>query len=689
MGQIVQEVLSSHFADYPDEEFLLRPFVQNFDITWARKRRAFGSDLTIFFLSPEPHMERAFGFESEILAVYSSYEALQPRTIQAIEKFLSEEPARGRVDTMITFLISEADDPVSWVRQYMTSNPDSGLVAAFSAGTLRKQRGQSWLIRSVLAEQLYQRDLFDHRLPITNDFFFFGREELIFDLHNAFKRSENRGLFGLRKTGKTSVFFKLRRLIESTGDNLFIYVDCKFPPNRSLRWDDLLLRLANQLTRAAGTVGPQTDTHASDAFVAALKGISDTTKIAIVFDEIEYITPNSPLDAHWSQDFVPFWQTMWHAQSLFGNLAIFVGGVNPTVVEKDLIGDSQNPLFGIVPHQYLGGLSVDEIRRMLRSLGRPMGLRFSASAVDYIFDQYGGHPLLTRVACSIMHRILRDSGDQLPRTVSDEWLQQTEANREAELSFYCGHVVSELKFFYPEEYEILTEVANGNLADMYEFISDPTFTTHLDNYGLLRRNEARRPSISIPALERYVRLEDAHDKGIQTSDTIQPESERNNWLRNRIRAINDNLEQLQQVISKNGHPKLFGPHSYPESHKFFDLIIVSVESDFSAFINTCNRCFVEPIENYGRSIGNQQYFWRDIKNSYPELSEALRRIKVYRHHRVHIRLEPAVDDELRLFLERDLHRRSPAASPELWFQLQQCVLDNLLVGILVETDRLT
>ena len=434
MGQYVPEVRSGHFTNYPEEEELLRPFLQSFDVTWAKRRRAFGSDLSVFFLSPEPHMERAFGFESEILVVYSSYEALQPRTIQAIEQFIAEEPARGRVDTMITFLISEARDPVSWVKQYTTSRPDSRLVAAFEASNLREQRGQPWLIRSALAEQLYQRDLFDHRLPITSDYFFFGREELIFDLHNAFKRSENRGLFGLRKTGKTSVFFKLRRLIESTGDNLFIYVDCKFPPNRSLRWDELLLRLANQLTRAAGTDGLPTDIHASDAFVAALQGISDRTKIAMVFDEIEYISPNSPLDEHWRQDFVPFWQTIWHAQSLFGNLAIFVGGVNPTVVEEDLIGDSQNPLFGIFPHQYLGGLSVDEVRRMLRTLGRPMGLHFSPAAVAYIFDQYGGHPLLTRIACSITHRMLRDSGEQLPRTASDEWLRQTEAKREAELS---------------------------------------------------------------------------------------------------------------------------------------------------------------------------------------------------------------------------------------------------------------
>ena len=474
MGRIVADVSTGHLVNYPEEELLLRPFVQNFDVTWARRRRAFGSELSVYFLKPEPHMEQAFGFESEILLVYSQYDELQPRTLQAIEQFLSDEPARGRVDTMITFLISEDAEPVSWVKQYMTSNPDSRLVAAFSATTLREHRGDSWTVRSLLSEQLYQRDLFNHRLPINSDYFFFGREELIFDLHNAFKRSENRGLFGLRKTGKTSVFFKLQRLVQANARDVFIYVDCKFPPNRTSRWDQLLRRLAAQLCGQSGGEEELAEGHASDAFLAALARVDSQTKIAIVFDEIEYIGPSSPLDHHWKQDFVPFWQTIWHAQSLFGNLAVFIGGVNPTIVEQDLIGSTQNPLFGIVPHQYLGGLSADEIRRMLRTLGRPMGLRFNESASRYIFDQYGGHPLLTRIACSLIHRTLRDSEEELPRTVGEAWLQTTEDYRQAELSFYCGHIVSELRLFYSDEYEIMTEIAKGNSADIFEFAIDPT-----------------------------------------------------------------------------------------------------------------------------------------------------------------------------------------------------------------------
>ena len=689
MPRIVAEVEKGYFKENPEEETILRAFLADFDVTWARRRNAFGSSLGVYFLKPARHMEQAFGFESEILAVYSDYDTLEPRTMQALTRFLSDEPARGRVDTMIAFLISEASAPLPWTKQYMTDHPESMLIAAFEARALRDGHSDAWLVRSRLANQLYQRDLFDHRLPIRNDFFFFGREDLIYDFYTAVKRSENRGLFGLRKTGKTSVFFKLERQLRAVGNDVFIYLDCKYPPIRQLRWEQLLFRLARDLAKQTDRPEPSASAHPSDAFLDGIESVLGDRHIALVFDEIEYIGPSNPIDEHWREDFIPFWQTIWAAQSRFGNLAVFLGGVNPGIVEQDLIEGSPNPLFGIVPPKYLGGLGLEEVRRMLRTLGRPMGLRFAPEAVGYIHTRYGGHPLLTRIACSIMHGALRDAREELPATIRPSWLQVTEGQRESELSFYCGHIVSELRQFYEHEYEVLTELAIGGLADIFEVTSDPIFTAHLNNYGLLNRDEAGRPSISIPVLEHYLGRQSAREKGRQTILEVVEEPGRERWIRNRTKAIDQNLEQLQKEIARVEGPWLFGSHSYPESHRFFALTPVTEEADFGSFMNVCNRCFVEPLENYGASIGKARYLWQDIKVTYPALCEALRRIKAYRHDRVHIRLNPSASEELRVFLARDLGGRPPAGVPDLWFRLQQCVLDDLLVCILVEIDRLT
>ena len=690
MGDFIGDVDAIYFNRHPEEKSLLQAFTHSFDITWARRKEAFGSQLAVYFMKPAAYMERSFGFESEILVVYSPYDTLEPRTIQAIERFASEPPARGRVDPMIAFVVSEASDAVQWTKQYTTQHRDSPVLAAFSADQLRSAGDNTWLIRSLLADQLYQRDLFDHRLPIAHDSFFFGREDLVFDLSTAATRSENRGLFGLRKTGKTSVFFRLRRTLEARDDVIFVYIDCKFPGYRQLSWERLLNWLSAEILRSSGSDPQTSDMHASHAFLAAVKNLRAREKLAVlVFDEIEYITPHSTTDPHWREDFIPFWQTIWHAQSQFGNVAVFLGGVNPAIVEHDLVNDSQNPLFGLVPHDYVGGMTEQEIRRLGRTLGRSMGIRFTNDAIRYVQQQYGGHPLLTRLAFSITHKMLRDAGADLPIEVNRDDLTQTEDQREAELSFYSQHVVSELRKFYPDEYELLVEIARGNLADVYEFTSDPSYSAHLKNYGLLNVDDKGRPSISISVVARVLQLSTSAEKGRRPVLDVRRESEREAWLKTRKQTINDNLEQLQREIARQKRPPLFGANSYPESHRFFELSVVTNESSFATFINTCNRCFVESIESYGQDSGNQKYFWNDIQRAYPALSEALKRIKVYRHHRVHLKMASHADEELRRFLDLDLGGQSPPNVLDLWFTLQQRVLDDLLVGILVETDQLT
>ena len=51
------------------------------------------------------------------------------------------------------------------------------------------------------------------------------------------------------------------------------------------------------------------------------------------------------------------------------------------------------------------------------------------------------------------------------------------------------------------------------------------------------------------------------------------------------------------------------------------------------------------------------------------------------------RVNSQVDSQLEEYLKVDLEGRSPAQVQELWFVLQQCVLDGLFAGIQVELNR--
>jgi len=249
-------------------------------------------------------------------------------------------------------------------------------------------------------------------------------------------------------------------------------------------------------------------------------------------------------------------------------------------------------------------------------------------------------------------------------------------------------VVSELKDFYPEEYTLLEWLAAGRTADYLEFAYYPEYIRHLKEYGLIGENIAGAPAVKLPVVAKYVALEEARREGRRTILRLIPKADRDAWLKRRINSIIDDFFELQRLITASSKPSLFGPNSFPESHRFASIEIAIDEAGFEAFINCCNRCFVEAIENYGKHQGKKNYFWEETKDSYPTLHYALHRIKIYRHQRMHIRLEPGVEAALQKFISQDLENREPRNVEELWFVLQQATLDALLNSLQVEISRL-
>lgn len=688
MGSIHQDVRDHHLNTYPNEEVFLRRFLDGFDVTWGRRRRLRNTTLSVYFLRPESFIKETFGFTQEVLLIYSSFSTLEPRAIQAAEQFITDDPGKGRVEKLAFLIVSEMLTVEEWVRSYMASNHESRIMVAFSAERLREARGDAWYVRNRLSDQLFSRDLFDFRLPLEKDTYFFGREDFVIDYRDAARRGENRGVFGLRKTGKTSFLFKLERALKDD-HSLVYYYDCKSPSIRQLRWYELLSSIANDIAKGIKVrfKVPADTRHFADKFTELLGRIPSERRISLIFDEIEYISPFAIEDKHWEKDYVPFWQTIWSAQSRQRNLSVIIAGVNPSVVEIDKIGGIQNPLFGIVSYKYLRGLGVDETRRMLKVLGRRMGLRFSEDSIQYVYERYGGHPLLTRLACSLLHQRLVAEKQVRPVDINANILRNDETTRDAELTFYCRHVVSEFRDFYSSEYKMFELLATGRVHDFVDLSGHPEYVRHLKEYGLLGQEASGLPKVNIPVVGRYVAIEEAKRAGRKSLTYIVPKDEREVWLSRRTNAIITDIGEVHRLAELNTMPSLFGPNSFPESHRFAKLSVVLDENGFESFINCCNKCFVESIEIYGSHIHKPKYFWEEILSTYPALWDALNRIKVYRHNRMHIQLKPNVERALCKYLSQDLEGREPRQVDDLWFVLQQTVLDALLAGLQVEISK--
>lgn len=689
MSQIQDEVRAFHLKSFPEEEKVLQPFLSGFDVTWGRRRQGHNTELSVYFLRPEPFMAEMFGFAQELMLVYSPYPRLEPRALQASEQFLEDDPARGRVEKLTLILVSEAPNPEEWIKTYLASNQESRVVVAINAEKLRASVGDAWYVRNRIAEQLFTRDLFDFRLPLERDTYFFGRDDLLLDYRDAARRGENRGLFGLRKTGKTSFLFKLSRFLGADGA-IALYYDCKSPSIRQLHWHELLEKvgqdLASRLKRKFKT--PADHRRYAEVFTNLLEKAAPDQRTLLIFDEIEYISPFANDDPHWRNEYISFWQTIWAAQSVHRKISVLIAGVNPSVVEIDRIGPTQNPLFGIVPYNFLTGLSPEEVRRMLRVLGKRMGLTFGDDAGRYMHARYGGHPLLTRLAASYVHKRAAAAKDKRPFTVDAGSLIDTEELRDGDLSFYCRHVVSELRDFYPEEYSLLEWLSAGRTADYLEFAGFPDYIRHLRAYGLVSTDSANAPQVTLSVVARYVALEEARREGRKTVLRLVPLADRAAWLERRKKSILDDIPELEKVAESASLPSLFGPNSFPESHRFASLLVVTDEAAFEQFINCCHRCFVESVEAYGKHQKKPDYFWSDVRQAFPSLQEALHRIRVYRHQRMHIKLNPGVEQALQRFLGQDLEARQPAGVDDLWFLLQQATLDAMFNGLQIELSRL-
>ena len=119
---------------------------------------------------------------------------------------------------------------------------------------------------------------------------------------------------GLRKTGKTSLLFKVKRFCENNSISSVIYLDCKRPDIRAMRWDGLIKFIADEISKKIGAKLKRSDSPISD-LMFVLSKLGEGRRLCIMFDEIEYISPISTTDEHWVSDFVPFWQTLWSIQS--------------------------------------------------------------------------------------------------------------------------------------------------------------------------------------------------------------------------------------------------------------------------------------------------------------------------------------------------------------------------------------
>ncbi len=191
------------------ESRLIPPFLQaGFDVSWANKIVSHRSHLLFCLLEPDNTLKESYGFEYEVVLVYSPYDTLEPRTFQAVDRFMSSTPAKGRAESMFFFLVSKANHLEEWITAYLLEHKEERIAIPLAFSDLVAGDASGWTIRNAIQRHYLTLDRFKYSLPLQEDTYFFGRQYEIVRLLDTAKRGENAGCSGYEKRERLRSFSK-------------------------------------------------------------------------------------------------------------------------------------------------------------------------------------------------------------------------------------------------------------------------------------------------------------------------------------------------------------------------------------------------------------------------------------------------------------------------------------------------
>ena len=193
-------------------------------------------------------------------------------------------------------------------------------------------------------------------------------------------------------------------------------------------------------------------------------------------------------------------------------------GTNPSCVELPVICGQENPLFSSIPSQYVPAFTVDQVRQMVRKLGKYMGLQFDELIYARLTEDFGGHPFLIRQLCSDLHKACQ--GDR-PARIDRPLYEKVKKQFALRASEYFEMILQVLQEWYPDEYDMLQFLAQGDVEAFEQFaLGHSAYTKHLIGYGLVQHS-VNGYTFSVEAIRefllqkhRYVRVNLTQDEKI-------------------------------------------------------------------------------------------------------------------------------------------------------------------------------
>ncbi|MYV29120.1 hypothetical protein GQ649_18065 [Rhodococcus sp. DSM 6344] len=413
-------------------------------------------------------IEAGFGFTREVMLFYSPHEDLQGRTFKAATKELQSTDRSVTPDTFFLW----SPDPRVRTKLYDWSRPSS-----LAIPLLIDENEELSLIK-LLRDHIYTRDLFYVTTPVSGASFF-GRRTLLQSMRDDVFNQRVTGVFGLRKSGKTSI---LTQLSEELKDDkvVTILMDLEtFPCPPEDPTDDILADLRQRLlwelrsrglrTRELEEIGQRPGIlELKNALQAVLKNLKeDGTRILLLLDEIEYLTPADKIDI--AEGEMPRIAQMLSAfRSIVQeseNFTFTLSGLTSAIIESGRLYGRPNPLFSWARAVYVTPLDREEADDLASTVGGKMGIEITSGALEALHEASGGHAFLYRSLSSAVVSHL--PVDDLKRTMSRSAVLTEISDWKSRIQGNIEEMIQHVKRYYPNE-SVMLEILMDSADDFKE-----------------------------------------------------------------------------------------------------------------------------------------------------------------------------------------------------------------------------
>lgn len=246
-------------------------------------------------------------------------------------------------------------------------------------------------------------DPYLERSAIVDPYLFYGRIEHLRSISSLLSQGQHVGLFGLRKTGKTSLANLIRLRFHEIPA---VKIDLQSVDNRTA--SSYLSRIAEELhhelrakaNRRVRISRRRDDSEHLRALIGAWQGCGRSEAMVVILDEIEAMLPiDDPQAEH---DVLVEGRKVFSvlrglAQELHG-LVVLAIGRRPDVNRLNRLPSNagENPLFMGFHEVYSGFMSRRECDDMIRGIGAWRGIEWDRAALTRIFHHCGGYPFVVR-----------------------------------------------------------------------------------------------------------------------------------------------------------------------------------------------------------------------------------------------------------------------------------------------------